>query len=191
MDGYVYCMSTAAMPGIVKVGMSKRPLNERWNEANGAFGNVQNPWRIHIGKKVYDYKTKESMLHWILDKYRVEGAREQFNISIHEVAQLVKLMEGEWSYPTLKNRVEPNTPFEGHIYHGAHAIIHGLKLKYTKPNRKFFPPCRRQNCTCDESRYDMSISEWKTHLEEVHQERVDQHNASLPRRFPRPRVRAR
>lgn len=188
MAGFVYCMSTVSMPEIVKVGMTMRPLCERLKEANDAFGNVQHPWRIDIGKRVHDYKTKESMLHRILDKYRVDGVREQFKVSVREVAQLIHLMEGEWSYPESKKRIEPNTPFEGHVYHRTHAIIHGLELKYTRSDRKFFPPCRRLNCTCNE--LNMTISEWKCHVIEVHHERIDHHNSSL-RRLSRPCVRVR
>ena len=176
-------MSTSAMPGIVKIGYTLRDPAHRLKEANGAFKNVAAPWRIHFAKEVDDVKLKEAFLHRVFSSQRVEGAVEQFEVSVHTVAEYVYLMDGKWWIPSFTGKVEKCTPFEGHLYASDEAIIHGLRLKYDMKDRRFFPHCRRIDCNCDE----FSIPKWKNHLWEVHEERLRNHNSKVP---PKPRRRA-
>jgi len=133
-------------------------------------------------QRVDDVKLKEATLHRIFLSQRVVGAEEQFEVSVHTVAEYVYLMDGKWWIPTVSGKVEKCTPFEGHLYASDEVTIHGLRLTYDIKDRKFFPPCRRPGCTCEE----LSIQKWKRHLWEVHEERLRNHNSKV---LPRPRQR--
>lgn len=109
--GYVYCFSNAAMPGILKVGMTLRTPEDRLAEANGngtATFRPPCPYVIEFAKRVHEPKEKERVLHHILDKYtsRVNPRREFFRASVKQVRELFQLMDGkEW----MKDDSKPDT----------------------------------------------------------------------------------
>ena len=183
MDGYIYCMSTQAMPGVVKVGMTTRTPDIRIKEANSAFG-IRPGWRIDVAKKVSNVKQKEALLKRILAPHRVleVSAREQFTVSVNTVAELFALIDGEIWTPRVNRRVEPTEPFEGHVYNAKGGIIHGMRIDYTE--RSLFPPCRVEGCQCK----DLKPVDFRKHIQKVDKERRDCQN-SKP--FPRPIVRKR
>jgi hypothetical protein len=186
MDGFIYCFSTANAPGMVKVGMTTRSPLDRLKEANHAFGPGQK-WRIDFAKKVYNVRIKETYLHQILAPHRIEGyPKEQFKISVHEVSQLVHLMDGEWWVDAPRRHVEPNEPLNGHLYHGSHrhvrAIIHGLNIPLTTEGRRMFPPCRQPECTC----FELKMIPWRQHVIDVDTECRRLHNLKFP--VPRRRI---
>ena len=176
-------MSTQAMIGVVKVGMTTRTPDIRLKEANSAFG-IRPGWRIDVAKKVSNVRQKEALLKRILAPHRVldVAAREQFTVSVNTVAELIALMDGEIWTPRLNRRVEPNEPFEGHVYNLNGGNIHGMRLTYKE--RSLFPPCRVEGCQCT----DLKDLHFRNHIQQVDKKRRDDHNSKL---FPRPRIRNR
>lgn len=83
--GYVYCLTNPSMPGLVKVGMTKRDPQERLKEANkhNTFG-PPTPYELKIVKKVKGYKEKEKQIHKLLEKYaeRVSQNYEFFRATL-------------------------------------------------------------------------------------------------------------
>jgi hypothetical protein len=101
--GYIYCLSNPVMPGICKVGMTKRMPDVRAKELFTT--GVAHPFKIEFAKKVYEFKQKEQILHTILSRYseRVSYNREFFRISCEEVRNLFELIDGELWCETTEN----------------------------------------------------------------------------------------
>ena len=178
-------MSTQAMPGVVKVGMTLRTPDIRLKEANAAF-EIRPGWRIDVAKKVTNVHQKEALLHRILAPYRIVDipAKEQFEVSVNMVAELIALMDGEIWTPRLNRRVEPNEPFEGYVYNREGAIINGMRVDYKE--RSIFPPCRIEGCQCTVRK--LKRVPFIRHVQDVDRIRRDEHNSKV---LPRPRVRVR
>jgi hypothetical protein len=103
MAGHVYLLSNPSMPGLVKVGFTERPLEERLAELSAATG-VPTPFVIEYSILVEDQCTAEEEIHAALDAYRVNDGREFFRVEAREarralqdkflaltLAQLIKL----------------------------------------------------------------------------------------------------
>ena len=101
--GYIYCLSNPVMPGICKVGMTKRMPDVRAKELFTT--GVAHPFKIEFAKKVSEFKQKEQILHTILSRYseRVSYNREFFRISCEEVQKLFELIDGEIWHETTEN----------------------------------------------------------------------------------------
>jgi hypothetical protein len=111
-DGFIYCFSNPSMPGILKIGMTERTPETRLSEAN-----VSDTWRpptpyvIELAKKVNNAKTKEKILHTLLEQYtiRINPRREFFKVSIEEIKTFFELMDGEIWTPSPDNEsIEPD-----------------------------------------------------------------------------------
>jgi hypothetical protein len=94
-EGYLYCFSNEYMPGILKIGYTKRSPIERLKEAN-SFSWGLPFFKLVIAKKVNDYKQKEKYLHKILtnNNTRICNQREFFRISCEEIIDYFNLMDG-------------------------------------------------------------------------------------------------
>lgn len=98
MEGYLYCFSNEAMPGLLKIGMTMRKPCDRLKEANSAGTFMPPcPYVIELAKKVKNPYEKEKTLHSILEKNkkRQHPDREFFRITVEEIASYFDLMEGE------------------------------------------------------------------------------------------------
>jgi hypothetical protein len=97
--GYIYCMSNQSMPGIMKIGMTMRSPEERLKEAN-KHDTFKPPtlYQIVFAKQVYSPKTKEAILHELLERYteRINPQREFFRVSSTEVYRFFQLVDGVW-----------------------------------------------------------------------------------------------
>lgn len=91
--GYVYCMSNPSMPGLLKVGYTERPVEERLQEANCPNTWIPTPFCLELSKFVNDPQKKESTLHKILDDARVNLKREFFRTDIEKVKMFFDLMD--------------------------------------------------------------------------------------------------
>lgn len=97
-DGYIYCFSNSAMPGILKIGMTDRNPNVRLNEANSSdTWRPPTPYKIEFAKRVSNPKQKEQILHKLLSQYteRINPRREFFRVSSEEVKTFFEIMDGE------------------------------------------------------------------------------------------------
>lgn len=109
MEGYLYCFSNEAMPGLLKIGMTTRSPLKRLDEANSQDTfKPPHPYVIELAKKVKNPKEKEKTLHSILEKNkkREHPEREFFRITVDEIESYFNLMEGEKWVNTI---VEENT----------------------------------------------------------------------------------
>ena len=83
--GYIYCLSNQSMPGLLKIGMTTRTAEERVKELYTT--GVPTPFKIEITKQVTKPYEKESLIHKVLEKYRIPS-REFFKISLEEVNKI-------------------------------------------------------------------------------------------------------
>jgi hypothetical protein len=96
-DGYIYCLSNKSMPGILKIGETRRPIEERLSEANrrDTF-KPPTEYVIEFAKKVHNSVEKENKIHEILKEARVNPKREFFHVKTDEVKKLFDLVDGEY-----------------------------------------------------------------------------------------------
>lgn len=87
ITGYVYVLSNEAMPGLLKIGYSERPVEERTKEL-GSHPSVAKPFFIEAYFGSDNPERDEKRVHFALSEYRLEG-REFFRI---EVTRAVELM---------------------------------------------------------------------------------------------------
>jgi len=107
--GYIYCMSNPSMPGIMKIGMTMRTPEERLKEAN-KHDTFKPPtlYQIDFAKEVLNPKTKEGILHDLLERYteRINPQREFFRVSSTEVYRFFQLVDGAWWKPSTHKNEE-------------------------------------------------------------------------------------
>jgi hypothetical protein len=94
-NGYVYCMSNPAMPGLVKIGYTERVMSERIQEANQSTW-VPQEFSVEFAKFVKEPNAKEQIVHRILSADRVNSKREFFKTTPERVRMLFELMDGPW-----------------------------------------------------------------------------------------------
>jgi hypothetical protein len=88
--GYVYCLSNASMPGIVKIGATTRDPSERLREANAAgTWRPPHPYELEGAVRVVDAFAVESAIHARLAPHRVNPRREFFRVAPDEVMCLL------------------------------------------------------------------------------------------------------
>ena len=115
-DGYIYCFSNPSMPGILKVGMTKRTPEARLSEANAPdTWRPPTPYKLEFAKKVFNPLQKEKTLHILLEKYTecINRHREFFRVSLEEVHKFFDLMDGEmWAETRVEEEEEEDTSSE-------------------------------------------------------------------------------
>ena len=77
MTGFVYCLTNASIPGLVKIGKTKRDPKARAAEISGSTG-VPTPFDIKWSREVHDMDKAESDLHAALERARLSKRREFF-----------------------------------------------------------------------------------------------------------------
>jgi len=86
VTGYVYCFSNESLPGIYKIGFTRRPIKYRLTEANrGGTWSVPTPFVADIVIKVKDPMYIEKCIHRDLKEYRIDSSREFFKVSIEHI----------------------------------------------------------------------------------------------------------
>ena len=96
MDGYVYCMSNPAMPGLLKVGFTTDTPDVRARELYTT--GVPLPFKVEFAKLIANPKEKELSTHKLLGIYheRVNEDREFFRVSKERVREIFDLLAGEY-----------------------------------------------------------------------------------------------
>ncbi len=74
-NGFVYILINATMPGLVKIGQSRRSSIDRLVELSGETG-VPTPFSLVWEECVSQCEKAESEIHERLAKYRVNAKRE-------------------------------------------------------------------------------------------------------------------
>lgn len=99
--GYVYAMSNKSMPGILKIGMTERSIEERLKEANGTFTLI--PFVVEMSKYVLNFKEKERCIHQIFQSKRVNPKKEFFQVTLEEIKPIFDLMDSVENIESDKN----------------------------------------------------------------------------------------
>ena len=92
MKGIVYILSNPSMPGLVKIGCTARPVEDRLNELNAATG-VPSPFKVEAYFETEKPQEDEARVHKRLDKHRIEG-KEFFRLSVAEALAIARSVLG-------------------------------------------------------------------------------------------------
>ena len=93
-EGIVYVLTNEAMPGLVKIGKTKRDdLKSRLNELNGT--GVPFPFDVFYASKVADAHKVERSLHEAFGPYRPNPKREFFKIEPEQAQAALGIAGGE------------------------------------------------------------------------------------------------
>ena len=101
IKGYVYVLSNPRMPGLLKVGCTTRPVEERVQELNGATG-VPSPFVIEASFQSSAPEDHEREIHKRLAAHRVKG-REFFQVGLGAVLGVAR--EVVQAHPTHRNGI--------------------------------------------------------------------------------------
>ena len=137
-EGYIYCMSNSAMPGLLKVGMTDRSPEERLSDANSAdTWRPPIPYKVEIAKKVLSARQKEGRLHKLLEKYteRVNPKREFFRATVEQVAEFFALIDGDDWVPNERQTDSETDSIQGNNENSA-VIKDGTHVMYNKATGK-------------------------------------------------------
>ena len=95
-QGWLYCLSNPAMPGLLKIGQTKNEPKIRADQLQTT--GVPLPFKIEFAKLVKDYIKKEKILLSLLEQYsnRINPKREFFKVSKEEIYAFFELIDGEY-----------------------------------------------------------------------------------------------
>jgi hypothetical protein len=86
---FVYVLVNKSIPGMCKIGMTVRDVDERAKEISSATG-VPTPWIPVYSFKCFDSYKLEQEIHKHLDAIRVSHNREMFEIASVDAIKIVK-----------------------------------------------------------------------------------------------------
>ena len=111
MEGYVYCLSNPAMPGLLKVGFTTNKPTERMLQLYST--GVPLPFELEFAKLVKNPYEKEQTLHKLLERYeeRVNPKREFFRLDKHHLKLFFDLMDGEYVHKEIEVKDVPIVDF--------------------------------------------------------------------------------
>jgi hypothetical protein len=92
---YIYILSNADKPEIVKVGMTKKHPEVRADKLTNGTGST-GKWQVEWSMVVPDCRGAEKIAHVLLAKFHQEGdKRENFRITVFEASSIIekKLIE--------------------------------------------------------------------------------------------------
>ncbi|MDO9713201.1 GIY-YIG nuclease family protein [Paracraurococcus lichenis] len=87
--GYVYVLTNPAMPGMVKVGMTERHPYARAKELSAHTG-VPSPFQVAWFAEVEVCAAVEAAVKVAMDRYRVNGRREFFSVTVPEAREAIE-----------------------------------------------------------------------------------------------------
>jgi hypothetical protein len=88
VDGYIYILSNPKMKGLLKIGLSTRPVQERIAELSSATG-VPAPFELEAYFVSTDPEGHEQRIHDSLAAHRVKG-KEFFELQISRALQVAE-----------------------------------------------------------------------------------------------------
>ncbi len=80
IKGYIYLLSNPRMPGLLKIGCTARPVDERVQELNAATG-VPEPFVVEAYFESFSPEQHEAQIHKKLSAQRVKG-KEFFEVDL-------------------------------------------------------------------------------------------------------------
>jgi hypothetical protein len=132
-EGYIYCLSNEAMPGLVKIGeihTEGRTPDDRIRELHTT--GVPLPFNIEFAKKIANPADAEARIHAFIADKRVNPRREFFRTTPEYVRRLFDLIDGEmWVRQDAEQDEEPSTNTQGrtmsNIFANGQRIQHLIK----------------------------------------------------------------
>jgi hypothetical protein len=88
VGGYIYILSNPRMKGLLKIGFSARPVQERIAELSSATG-VPVPFELEAYFLSMDLEAHEQQIHSALAEHRVKG-KEFFELQISKALQVAE-----------------------------------------------------------------------------------------------------
>ena len=136
-NGYIYCLSNDAMPGLVKIGeihTEGRTPDDRIRELYTT--GVPLPFTIEFAKKVTNPAEVEARIHAFINDKRVNPRREFFKVTPEYVRRLFDLIDGEiWvpnpvqEQPDEADEEEPVGRQGGKSYLN-HVFTEGMRIRH-------------------------------------------------------------
>jgi hypothetical protein len=87
--GFVYILTNASMPGLIKVGMTRGNPEERAIQLSAATA-APKPFDVFAALPVGNPRAAEAQAHGVLDEYRVNGRREFFRLAPEDAVKLLE-----------------------------------------------------------------------------------------------------
>ena len=87
--GYLYCLISPALEGLVKVGVTTKHPLERTRELSAPSG-VPTPFILAYHRHIQFPFHAEAAIHQQLYSYRVNDSREFFRIPLHKVVEMME-----------------------------------------------------------------------------------------------------
>ena len=89
IEGYVYVLSNASMPGLVKIGFTERDdIDQRVKELSSGSG-VPKPFILEASFASTSPRDDEQRIHKEMVEYRLSSQREFFQVSLQESVQII------------------------------------------------------------------------------------------------------
>jgi hypothetical protein len=92
VEGYLYILSNAEMPGLLKIGITIRSVTERVAELSSTTG-VPVPFTVEAHFESRDPKSDEAAIHKLLAQHRVPG-REFFRVTLADALKAARSVTG-------------------------------------------------------------------------------------------------
>lgn len=130
-EGYIYCLTNEAMPGLVKIGemhTEGRTPEDRIRELYTT--GVPLPFFIEFAKKVQNPVEAEGRIHAFLNDKRLNPRREFFKTSPEVVSKLFELIDGEMWVPTEDDETNEATPNTITISKMSQVFTEGLLIRH-------------------------------------------------------------
>jgi hypothetical protein len=103
--GYLYILTSAAMPDLIKIGVTTKHPLQRTEELSAPTG-IPVPFTLAYHRAVNDIFSIERDIHEAFAEYRVSDKREFFHMSYMKAASLIDILLGDPSF-----HFDPPTPF--------------------------------------------------------------------------------
>jgi hypothetical protein len=92
ISGYLYILTNPSMPGLVKIGITTRTVDDRLSELNSATG-VPDPFAVEAYFESSNPLVEESAVHTRLALSRVSG-KEFFRMTLAEALTAARVITG-------------------------------------------------------------------------------------------------
>jgi hypothetical protein len=99
------------MPGLIKIGHTKMPLNDRLSQLNST--GVPVPFEIGASFFVNNPQKCETEIHRLLNSYRISKEREFFELSLYDAVNATIKVVQQFAFDSeeLSNNLKPSSSF--------------------------------------------------------------------------------
>ena len=91
--GIIYILTNDSMPGLIKIGITNRPIRERLKELDST--ELPTPFNLYYAIEIDNYKQKEKLIHKAYAKDRIRLNREFFKVEPENATALLKAVGGK------------------------------------------------------------------------------------------------